>query len=308
MKIITSIEEAKGIKKPVAIALGNFDGVHRGHQALIRECVKDSREAGWSSCVYLLHPHPSQVLAGKNRIRLINTRKQQHGMIEDLEVDYLFLLPFDRSLAATPPERFVREYLAGIFQVKRVYVGFNYSFGSKGQGSPSLLCQLGEILGFEVRIIPPVVYGDEVVSSTIIREKLTAGKMEEAAELLGYRPFLEGKVITGVQRGRQMGFPTANLQVPENVLLPAFGVYAAWADTGGSVVYPAVVNIGHKPTFGSREPTVEVHLLNYSGNLYGCELKIQLVQLLRPEKTFAGLQELSRQIERDIRQARQILG
>lgn len=312
MQIITKVEDARRISVPLAIALGNFDGVHRGHQTLIRQCVEESRRQRWEPGIMTFYPHPLQVISGR-KIKLLNTAEQKYRLLRMLDIKHLFLVSFDLDFASITPEDFVRLYLVELLKVKKVYVGFNYSFGQKGRGTPQLLEELGRKHGFAVSVTQPVIIDNEIVSSTLIREKYGAGDMEGAARLLGYRPYLEGQVVSGEKRGRTLGFPTANLEVPDDLLLPSYGVYAAyveicWGEDGSRAgIYPAVANIGIKPTFGAHKPAVEVHILDLAEDLYQKVIKIQLVKKIRPELRFNETGELSQQIRQDIQVARKVL-
>lgn len=305
MQIIRDIQNSP-IKKPIAVALGNFDGVHRGHQQLIKQCVTESRERGWESCVITFEPHPVLVLAKHREFKLLNTYEQKYRLIAELGVDYLCLLSFDSALAGLPPEDFVQRYLIKVFNLQKVFVGFNFTFGDRGRGTSATLEELGRQNGFAVGVLEPVVIEKEVVSSSLIREKYKTGNIVEAARLLGYWPVLEGKVVPGEQRGRKMGFPTANLELPDYILLPSYGVYAAFAEVKGQQ-YQAIINVGVKPTFGSEKPTVEAYIFDYHEDLYQQNLKLRLVDKIRPERKFDGLDDLKEQITMDVREARQIL-
>jgi len=305
MQIIRDIQNSP-IKKPIAVALGNFDGVHRGHQQLIKQCVTESRERGWESCVITFEPHPVLVLAKHREFKLLNTYEQKYRLIAELGVDYLCLLSFDSALAGLPPEDFVQRYLIKVFNLQKVFVGFNFTFGDRGRGTSATLEELGRQNGFAVGVLEPVVIEKEVVSSSLIREKYKTGNIVEAARLLGYWPVLEGKVVPGEQRGRKMGFPTANLELPDYILLPSYGVYAAFAEVKGQQ-YQAIINVGVKPTFGSEKPTVEAYIFDYHEDLYQQNLQLRLVDKIRPERKFDGLDDLKEQITMDVREARQIL-
>ena len=307
MRIIHDLDEINKIHRPLSVALGNFDGVHLGHRRLIEECVEESRKNGWESCVCTFVPHPSQVIAPEKNIKLINAPADKYRLIGQTGIENLILLPFNQELAATTPEDFVKDYLVALLRVKKVYVGFNYSFGLKGRGNPPLLIELSRLYGFEVAVTPPVTVDGEVVSSTLIREKYVRGDITGAARLLGYWPFLEGKVVTGDRRGRELGFPTANVAVDETVLLPRYGGYMALARIKNEAGHehaaserPAVVNIGVKPTFDSGRMTVEAHLLDFSGDLYGRIIHLQLLRFIRPEQRYKDPNELKKQIEKDI--------
>lgn len=305
MKIITNLEDMGKITKPLALALGNFDGVHRGHQYLIGSCVAESAANNLIPGVLTFEPHPGLVL-GKKEFKLLNTGMQKYRLIEKLGAEYLFLLPFNGSFADTTPESFVTEYLVKLFRVRKVYVGFNYSFGHKGMGNPALLQSMGKTLGFAVKVIEPVVIDGEIVSSTLVRQKYCQGDLRSARKLLGYWPQIEGKVVPGSKRGRILGFPTANISVSEDILLPAEGVYAAFAEYQGRL-YQGVVNIGCKPTFNDPGNSVEIHIFDFREEIYGEVLRVHLIERIRPVLKFTDGNQLKIQIEKDSQKARDIL-
>lgn len=313
MQILRSIEEIKKIDRPLAVAIGNFDGVHQGHQALILQCVTESKQRNWASCVLTFEPHPQQVIAHDRNIKLLNTPGQKIRLIEALGVDYLILLPFNRELAEMTAEGFIKDYLVEIMRIKKIFIGFNFFFGRKGSGTPLLLEQLGNYYGYETAVLEPVVINDQIISSSFIRDKYSKGEIKEAAEMLGYLPQLEGIVQNGDARGRKIGFRTANIELLEHLILPAFGVYAALvevfdnSETSSDEVYPAVVNIGIRPTFSVEKPIAEAHLLDFKGDLYHMYVRINLLKMLREERLFNTVQELSAQIARDIEAAKAVI-
>ncbi|MGB9660489.1 MAG: bifunctional riboflavin kinase/FAD synthetase [Moorellaceae bacterium] len=309
MRVCPGLEETKTEEiKGCCLALGNFDGVHRGHQELIRLTVKKARESNVPAVVLTFDPHPELVLAPNRSPGLLTTKEQKIELIAALGVDYLYFLPFTPAVASLTPEAFVTEVLWSYFQPSLVAVGFNFTFGCQGKGRPELLAALGANMGFEVVVLPPVKIGAQIVSSTAIREALSVGDIERVRELLGYWPTLRGRVEKGEQRGRTLGFPTANVSVPPEIKLPAFGVYACRVLLPDRTWHPGIVNIGLRPTFGLySRPTVEVFLMDFSADLYGRELIVELRHFLRPEKTFTSTSELVEQISQDIRRAREIL-
>lgn len=306
MQIIRNIPNNITSKIPMAIAMGNFDGVHRGHQQLISSCISESKKNGWSSCVLTFEPHPNLVLSKDTNFKLLNTYQQKYQLIEKMGVDYLYLLDFNRELAAMDPRDFVQQYLVGALQLQKAFVGFDFTFGDRGKGTAEMLQVMGRQHGFDVSILAPVVINDQIVSSSIIREKYQEGRIEEVVQLLGYHPVIEGTVISGDKRGRKLGFPTANLALPDYILLPAFGVYASFAKINGRQL-PAIINIGVKPTFGSDKPTIEAFIFDYEEDLYAQELQLTLVQRIRAEQKFPGPAELIKQIKADVAKARMIL-
>jgi len=306
VQIISKLNEIKKLNLPLAIALGNFDGVHKGHQVLLHNCVEESCHKAWFPSVLLWQPHPAQVLQNNQEIKYLHTLEQKYKVIKSLGIQYLFSLPFSYQTAAFTPLEFVQEYLVNLFQVKKVFIGFNYSFGRKGSGTPELLKTLGEQKGFAVSIIEPVTIDGQLVSSSLIRQKYEAGDMPGAAKLLGYYPTIEGPVVSGEHRGREMGFPTANIAVSSLQALPSFGVYAAYTKYDG-LFWSSLVNIGVKPTFNSKKVTVEVYLFDFKKNIYQENLKISLLQKIRSEQKFKNKEELQVQIGHDLESARQIL-
>lgn len=306
MRVIRGLSSRRIKERPLAIALGNFDGVHLGHRQLISQCVRESQEQGWVSGVLTFEPHPLMVLSNEGKLKLLNTYEQKYRLLEALGIDYLYLLAFDRTLAGLSPADFVFTYLVEKLNVRKVYVGFNFTYGEKGSGTSLSLQEMGRDYGFDVRVLEPVIIGKEVVSSSLIREKYLTGSIREAASLLGYRPGIEGTVVTGEQRGRKIGFPTANVEVQDYILLPSYGVYAGYTKVKGEI-FPAIVNVGIKPTFGGGKPTLEVHIFGEPGNLYGNRLCVELVSKIRPEMKFGGADKLKEQIALDVQEARRIL-
>ncbi|MCW2277891.1 bifunctional riboflavin kinase/FAD synthetase [Heliophilum fasciatum] len=292
----------------VHVALGNFDGVHLGHQRLIQELVKDARRHDGTAIVATFDPHPLRVMRTNNPPKMLTPTLVKASLISQLGVDLVLLLPFDTSLAQMTPETFVDTVLAKHLRAQLVVVGFNYSFGHGGKGTPQRLWELGRHHHMRVKVIDEVTLGGVTVSSTRIRELMALGEVEQAGELLGYAPILQGKVVTGEQRGRTMGFPTANLQVAPEQFTPGHGVYTAWVNGGplSPAGLMAVVNIGTKPTFTKEMvETIEAHIPDFSGDLYGQTLTVHLLKRIRPEKRFRCMEQLIDQIEQDIFLARQ---
>jgi len=304
MEVIKDIEEATKKLGKMALALGNFDGVHLGHQRLIRSMVSYSRSHHLPAVVFTFHPHPSQVLFPEKAPRLLITPERRSEKIANLGVDALLMIPFTRDIARLSPEFFIYDILHRRLKTQAVFVGFNYTFGHRGAGTPELLRIKGEELGIRVEVLPPVKVGNVTVSSTEIRKALEEGDIIRARNYLGYWPIIEGKVVLGDQRGRQIGFPTANLERNEEVLLPARGVYVAKVNVGGRL-YDGVVNIGVKPTFGGEAaPIVEVHILEFTQVIYGQWITLFLLKKLRDECKFSSVKELTEQIRKDIEAAK----
>ncbi|CFX67825.1 Riboflavin kinase, bacterial [Syntrophomonas zehnderi OL-4] len=299
MQIVLGMENYRPAEKDLFLALGNFDGVHRGHQSLIDQLLKRKHEAQGMAGAFVFEPHPTQILTPERMPPLLSSPQRKAQLLEKFGLDLLIYSPFSRDIAAWTPEQFVADFLIDKLHVKGVFVGFNYSFGHRGIGTPQLLQLLGQTHGFEVHIIPPVKVEDEVVSSTLIRQALEKGDLTKARRMLGYRPVMDGIVVEGDQRGRQLGFPTANVGIDRIYSIPARGVYAAKAWLNNQE-YSAVVNIGSKPTFYNEYPvSIEAHLIDFTGDIYGQEVSLSLIEKLRDEERFASVEELIAQIGRD---------
>jgi riboflavin kinase/FMN adenylyltransferase len=283
-----------------AVSVGNFDGVHRGHQALVAQAVSDARAAGGTAVVLTFDPHPSRVLAPERAPSTITTLPQKAELLARLGVDRVAVLPFTPGLAAEPPEEFARRVLHEALQARVVVVGAGFRFGRGRHGDVALLRRLGGALGFEVHGLEPVVHQDAPISSSRIREAIARGDVAGAAEMLGRPFFIDGQVVRGVGRGRTLGIPTANID-PVNETLPGNGVYACWVRVAepGPEWRPAVANVGRRPTFGGTETTVEAHLLDFDADLYNRAVRLAFQDRLRPEQAFPSAEALVAQIRRD---------
>ncbi|MCS7030160.1 MAG: bifunctional riboflavin kinase/FAD synthetase [Gloeomargarita sp. SKYG116] len=285
---------------PTAIALGNFDGLHRGHQAVIAPVVQ--HPDAWATVV-TFQPHPAEYFSGQPRA-LLTPLTEKQAILERWGVQQLVLLTFDRELAQMSPEAFVHDVLHGQLQAKHISVGADFCFGRGRQGNAQLLRQLGELLGIVVTIVPEQTMDGERISSSRIRELLLQGHVEAVEHLLG-RPYeLMGEVIPGRALGHRIGFPTANLQLPARKFLPRQGVYCVEVlAPGWTQPQPGVMNLGYRPTVDGQTLTAEVHLLRWRGDLYGQELRVQLRHFLRPEQKFPSIAALQAQIQQDCQAA-----
>ncbi len=284
------------------LALGNFDGLHLGHQFLIRQMVEKAHSRKAKAAVFTFYPHPLQVLAHAKAPALILSQQDKQQKLAEMGVDLLFEIPFTLELAACSPEEFERRILVEGMGVEAVFVGYNYSYGHKGQGNPQTLRQAAQKYNFDLEIIPPVKINGQPVSSTLIRQLVQEGQVAKARELLGFAPFLTGEVVQGERRGGEvMGIPTANLELDRELLVPRRGVYAVRVQHKGNF-YRAVANLGKKPTFHGDEQTanLEVHLLDFAGDLYGQKIKVEFWEYLRDEKRFNSMEELVAQIKKDV--------
>lgn len=297
--------ESLNLSTPSHVTIGAFDGVHRGHQHLIRSMADAAHEAGRTAVALTFSPHPGALL-GRSPVAVLTTPQERAALIADLGVDVLVILRFTPTMAGTPATRFV-QLLRRHLHVVELWVGSDFALGHRREGNVPFLRQLGQQEGFVVRVVEPLQWRGSVVSSTRIRAALTAGDMEEANGCLG-RPYrLTGQVVRGRGLGRRLGIPTANLSPPPERLIPANGVYAGYAHTQEAGTWPAVINIGVRPTITPDHLTVEAHLLNFDGDLYDQMLALDFVARLRDEQTFPSLNALVEQIRRDIARAREIL-
>ncbi len=299
--------EPRGWPEP-ALAVGNFDGVHRGHQALVALAVRDARASNGTSVVLTFDPHPSRVLSPDRAPASLMTLDQKAEILAGLGVDRLAVLPFTVELSRREPEEFARDVLQHALGARVVVVGSSFRFGRGRSGDLATLRRLGEALGFRVHGQRPVIARGGPISSTRIREALSRGDVEAARDFLGRRFFVDGTVVKGEGRGRQIGIPTANLDVV-NETIPGGGVYACWCRVreDDAPTRPAAVNIGRRPTFGGGVVTVEAHVLDYEGDLYGRGLHVEFEQRLREESRFPNAEALVAQIRRDIADARRVL-
>lgn len=287
------------------VALGNFDGLHRGHQRILERVKRSAAERGGTPVALTFDPHPPQVLRPDKAPKLLMTLDQKLEAFEKAGIQGVAIVRFTPDLARWEPELFVDTVLIDWLGVSEVWVGANFLFGRERAGTYTLLKALGEDRGFRADKIDPVFHRDFVVSSTRIRRLVSEGRVDEAGALLGHHVFLDGVVVRGDQRGRTLGFPTANLDTV-NALLPAFGIYATIAIVDG-VYHPAVTSLGIRPTIGDNKLTVETFLLDFSGDLYGKPMRLAFVARLRDELKFDSLEALTRQMALDAAQAGHLL-
>ena len=292
-----------------AVAVGNFDGVHRGHQALVAQAVADARASGGTAVVLTFDPHPSRVLAPERAPATIMTLDQKAERLARMGVDRVAVLPFTPSLAAQPAPEFAQRVLHDALQATTVVVGAGFRFGRGRAGDVALLRRLGRSLGFRVHGMRPVFHQGAPISSSRVREALARGDVEGAAEMMGRLFAIDGTVVRGVGRGRTIGVATANI-APLNETLPGNGVYACWIRVGGpeGPIRPAVANVGRRPTFGGAETTVEAHVLDVDEDLYDQPARLAFQARLRPEQAFSGAEALVAQIRQDMERGRAALG
>lgn len=288
------------------VALGNFDGLHRGHQQLVEQIRRRAAEYAGTSVVLIFDPHPPRVLRPDRAPRLLMTLEQKIEAFRRAGVDAVVVVRFTPELSQWEPEFFVEAVLIDWLQAAEVWVGANFLFGRGRAGTFTLLRALGEDRGFRVEKIDPVLYKDFVVSSTRIRHLLSEGRVDEAGALLGHHYFIDGEVVRGDGRGRELGYPTANLRTANDQLL-ANGIYATMATVQGRA-HRAVTSVGVRPTIGDNQFTIETFILDGTHELYGSRLRVEFVKWLRPEVRFETLEELRDQIALDCRRAEALFG
>ncbi len=306
MEIIRKDRDFKRPFKNPVLTIGNFDGVHLGHQRIFQLVSQKAREIGGESIIYTFDPHPVEVLAPERKPPLITPLKEKLKLIGGMGIDVVIVTAFSREYARQTPEDFVQGTLYDQIQIRQLFVGHDFTFGKSREGDIALLKDLGRKLGFNVEVVEAVRVAGRVVSRSLIRDLIQKGEMPEAAKLLGRNYHLMGKVIHGHGRGsRRLGFPTANLKV-EGTLIPKPGIYAVWAVLEGRK-YAGVANLGWNPTFHDQKFSIEVHILNFDKDIYGETISVEFVERLRDEVPFAGPEELIAQIKRDVAEARKIL-
>jgi riboflavin kinase/FMN adenylyltransferase len=305
VKILSSIFELSQLPGPLFLAIGVFDGVHRGHQAVISTSTRHAHSADGTPVVLTFDPHPARILRPEEAPHLLTATQHKIALIRALGVGHLLVVKFDKNFAATSPENFVEQLVQNSKPLREICVGHEWSFGKNRAGNLDLLQKLGARFDFNVVGIPPVKVNGTVVSSTAIRQAVEAGEFAKAASMLGREYTILGTVSGGEKLGKKIGFPTANLSA-HSEQFPPDGVYfaEAWLD---GVLLHGVVNLGFRPTVSSDQPEriLEIHLLDFDQDIYGKNLEIRFVRYLRPEKKFESVDALVRQIEVDVRQARE---
>lgn len=305
MRVIRGIENITEPFREAVLTIGNFDGIHLGHQELFRRVATRARERGGTSVVFTFEPHPIRVLRGSGP-PLITLYDQKVELLQGQGIDVLICAEFTPEFARTPAREFIAGLLVGRVGMREIIVGYDWAFGRDREGDINLLLSLGQELGFQVCVVGPYAVNGIPVSSTRVRQLVEAGDVAQAARLLG-RPYqVKGRVVRGRDRGgRLLGFPTANLKLSDE-LWPKPGVYAVTVEHGGRTLN-GVANIGRNPTFGENELSVETHLFDFSGDLYGQEIRLNFIERLRDERRFEGPQALAAQIAADIERARTLL-
>ena len=304
MRIIRNLAELGRPAAPV-VALGNFDGVHVGHQAILQTAITRARAIHGTAFALTFDPLPAKVLAPERAPRLILTGDDKAELLRSSGIDGVIVLRFTLELSKLTPREFAHEYIREQIGAHAVVVGHNVSFGHQRAGNAATMTALGHELGFTAIVVAPVKAGETEVSSTGVREAITAGDLRQVARMLGRNHFLSGPVVHGRERGRTIGFPTANVQ-PRTECLPPDGVYATRIVLADGA-YPSITNIGMRPTFAEPARTFEAHIFAFNRDIYGQEVKLEIIERIRPERKFASGQELAAQIATDLLRAKEIL-
>ncbi len=292
-------------EKDTLLTIGVFDGVHLGHKYLISQLKEHARQQNLLAVVVTFRRHPQEVLSPQTKLPFLTDLDERTNLLKNEGVDTIITLPFTREFAQLSAREFV-SLLKKYLRMRGIVIGPDFALGRNREGNANTLRTLGQDMNFSVTVVPPVVINDEVASSTAIRKALADGDMKKVHQLIGRSFSLHGHVITGAGRGVELGFRTTNLDIDPEQALPADGVYATWAYVDDRA-YQSMTNIGKCPTFGYNERTVEVYILNYDSDLYGRELKIDIIERLRDEKQFDTVEELKKQITEDVNQGIAIL-
>lgn len=304
MKVIYGNKQSIEFERPTGIGLGNFDGLHIAHMALINTLVSESKHRGLESVLYSFTKHPENIIRKKLFTPLITSAKKKVKLLELTQLDYTYFEEFDESFSRMSPQSFVKDILVDKMKMKLAVTGYDYRFGYKGQGDVAYLKELGQKYNFKVITIPAIKVDDDVISSTLIRKYVKKGDMESAFKLLGRHYSITGKVEKGKRIGNTIGFPTANIYPEEYLLMPLDGVYVTRTLLDG-VIYNSITNIGNNPTFNDQKKSIETYILDYNEDIYGKDIEVFFLKKIRGEKKFNSIDELVEQIRKDTESARQ---
>jgi riboflavin kinase/FMN adenylyltransferase len=305
MKIFRNLSDIEGKLANAVVTIGNFDGVHLGHREIFRRVRESARETGGVSVVITFVPHPLKLLPSRKNLRLITTYAEKEALIGASGIDVLVIIPFTEEFAGISAADFVTQVLIGKIGMRRMVIGYDYAFGRNREGNVPLLRRLGDQLGFEVEVLEPIGAHGIVYSSSKIRTMIGEGRVKEVVALLGRHFFLDGTIVHGHHRGKELGFPTANLATG-NELIPMQGVYAVKVDIGGRL-HDGACNIGSNPTFGDEGSAIEVFVFDFEGDLYGSDLRIYFIERIRDERKFPDRTALQEAIRADVDRCRHIL-
>jgi len=304
MEIIRDLITAH-VPKPTVLTIGSFDGIHRGHQLLIRRVVSRANDIGASSALVTLHPHPKIVLRPDSELRYLSTIEERLDLLAPLGLDYAVVFPFSLETSQIRARDFV-QLLLDHLKMKEIFCGVDFALGYKREGNFAFLRELGREKNFAVTVVEPQKFDDTILSSTRARELIAWGELDAAVRILGRFPSVRGRVVHGDQRGRTLGFPTANLSLADRRLIPANGIYAVRVKFNGEW-HQGAASIGVRPTFEGKTRLVEVYILDWSGDLYDQVIEVQFVKRLRDELKFESVDALIAQMQRDVEDARSVL-
>jgi len=304
MKVIYGSKQPIEFTKPTGIGLGNFDGLHIAHMALINTLISESKQRGLDSVLYSFTKHPENIIRKKLFTPLITSTNKKVRLLELTQLDYTYFEEFDESFSRMSPEAFIKDILVDKLKMKLAVTGYDYRFGYKGQGDVAFLRELGQKYNYKVITIPVIKVDDDIISSTLIRKYVKKGDMDSAFKLLGRHYSITGVVEKGKRIGNKLGFPTANIYPEEYLLMPMDGVYVTRTLLDGKI-YNSITNIGNNPTFNERKKSIETYILDYSGDIYGKDIEVFFLKKTRGEKKFNTIDELVEQIRKDIESARQ---
>ncbi|MEW6144949.1 MAG: bifunctional riboflavin kinase/FAD synthetase [Thermodesulfobacteriota bacterium] len=302
MKVIFDPEEP--LDSPTSATIGNFDGVHIGHKRILSAVKETAGTKGLSSCVITFHPHPQKVLQNIE-IPLLMPIRERLRLLENEGIDFVACYTFTKEMSKITAKDFISEILVGRLKVKHLIIGPDFSFGRKREGNADLLKAMGKAYDFETSVIGPVFIDNEVVSSSAIRNFLREGDARKAARFLGYFYYVEGQVTEGEKRGRQIGYPTANLDTDWDIF-PKTGVYATRAYLDGKKL-DSITNIGYRPTFGSNKLLIETHIFDFNSDIYGKRLRLEFIERIRDEKRFESVDALVAEIGKDVEKVKDVL-
>lgn len=296
MKVFNSLNEINNIENTV-IALGNFDGIHLGHQLIIKRTVADAKAIGLKSAIFTFSNHPRNLLGG-TKVKKILFKDDKQKIIESLGIDYLFQIPFDEEMKNMDPIAFIEDLLIDKLKMREISCGFNYTFGYKALGNVSLLINESAKRDFGIHILEAYKINNEVVSSTKIRRFIATGDIAKCNKFLGRNYSVGGEVVVGNKLGRKIGFPTSNINIDEEMVSPPNGVYITKCIYNGHI-YPSITNVGVKPTIGLYKKNIETHIFNFDKELYGKNIRVEFLLKMRDEEVFDSVELLSKQITQD---------
>lgn len=302
MKIYHSLNDIKDMPDQ-ALALGNFDGVHLGHQALIRKTVAGAKNKGLQSCVFTFSNHPRDLIPGKEKVKNILYKGERQKILQDLGVECLVEVPFTEVIMTMSPESYVKDLLIDKLRARQIYCGFNHNFGYKAKGNPKILKEVSSGYGTEVFVMDAMKIDGELVSSSLIRRLIREGRVDLCPKYMGRFYGIMGEVVLGNKLGRKIGFPTSNLMIDRNMVTPPDGVYVSYCTYEGKS-YPSVTNVGRKPTIGNYDKNVETYIFDFDKILYGKEIEVKFMKKMRDELKFADIKTLTHQMQKDIENAR----